>query len=450
MADTVMPEPVDARVEALRKERDRRAVKTSATWIATQAMEHAIRLVAIPLSLSLLGVEQYGLWLVVGSLIAWGGLTDLGLAPGLINVVASAQGRGDGEGMRQAISTAFAAYGALAVAVGLTAVGLVGWDALPGILGANDGRMAAKARMLVLVCGLAFAGTTITRVVGTTAQALQEGYLVSYAQLASSLTTLLLIAVLAQSGGSLLQFALAATVPQLLSQTLLGIYLFGWRHPDLMPQRCAIGTAALGQLWRYAGPLTTFQLANMMALYSANLLVANRLGPAAVPQYSVPYAASAILITAASNIVTPYMPAVAEAHAKKDLHWLREKAKGMLVVSTGLALAGGTLLTIAGPWLLSHWTGGSIRPSHGLMAWFAFFAVARSAGIAVSSVSHGLDLVKSSAWTSMAASSFYVISAWFSVGWLGIAAIPLSAGAASLGYSIANVPGIRTKLRNCR
>src|ERR1019366_6915513 len=91
--------------------------------------------------------------------------------------------------MRRAISTALAAYGVLAALVAALALGLSQWRGLPGLLGAREGGAAGGVRMLVLVCGLIFAASALTRVVSTTASALQEGYLGAYWQVAGSVAS---------------------------------------------------------------------------------------------------------------------------------------------------------------------------------------------------------------------------------------------------------------------
>ena len=207
-----------ARGRDTEQDRDRRALHTGAVGLAVQVLTHAIRMVVIPLSIAMLGVEQYGLFLVVGSLVAWGGVTDLGLAPGLINVVATAHGRGDREGVRRAISTAFAAYGVLAVVVALLAVGASRWEGLPDLLGARTPELAESGRMLVVVSGLILAASTVTRVVSTTARALQEGYWGSYAHLTGSLVGLGTLYLVAQAGTGLVGYVLAVSLPPMLCE----------------------------------------------------------------------------------------------------------------------------------------------------------------------------------------------------------------------------------------
>ena len=424
-----------------RRRRDRRARTTGAVGVVVQVVNQGIRLVVIPLAIKMLGVEQYGLWLVVGSLVAWGGLTDLGLAPGLINVVARAEGRGDRQEMRRAISTAFAAYGVLAVLVAALAFGLSRWSGLAGLLGARTPELAASGRMLVLVCGLIFAASTLTRVVSTTTNALQKGYLGYLSYLAGSLASLgLLFALVAVGRGGLLSYVLVVSVPPLLAQMGLAGYVFGLLHRDLRPALRWFDIASLRTLWGFAGPLTVYQMANLGVLYSANLLIANRLGAGMVPQYSVPYAAFAVFIAAAFLIVTPYTPALAEAKARGDWQWIKKRTSHLLLVSVGMFMAGALVLTLAGQPLIRWWTHKAVHPPMGLLVALMIFGVFRVAGNTINEVLTGLGLVRLTAGAFVGVSAFYVITAWLALPAFGLITVPVVCGIAHMVYLAVSLP----------
>ena len=431
----------DAAAAGHARRRDLRARTTGAVGVVTQAVNQGIRLVVIPLSIRMLGLEQYGLWLVVGSLVAWGGMADFGLAPGLINVVATAQGRGDRQGMRRAISTAFAAYGVLAVAVAALAMGLSRWSGLPGLLGARTPALAESGRMLVLVCGLIFAASTLTRVVSTTTSALQKGYLGCFSFLAGSLASLgLLFALSAGGRGGLLSYVLVVSVPPLLAQMGLAGYVFGLLHRDLRPAWKWFDVASLRTLWGFAGPLTVYQLANLGVLYSANLLIANRLGAGMVPQYSVPYAAFAVFITTAMLIVTPYTPAIAEAKARGDWHWIKKRAIHLLLASVGMFMAGALVLTLAGQTFIKLWTHKAVQPTIGLLIALLIFGVFRVAGNTINEVLTGLGLVRFTAGAFLAVSVFYVVASWLALPVFGLVAVPVVCAIAQVVYLAVSLP----------
>jgi O-antigen/teichoic acid export membrane protein len=416
--------------------------------VVVQVVNQGIRLVVIPLSIKMLGVEQYGLWLVVGSLVAWGGVTDLGLAPGLVNVVATAQGRGDRQEMRRAISTAFAAYGVMALVVAALATGLSRWSGLPGLLGARTPQLAESGRMLVLVCGLIFAASTLTRVVSTTTSALQKGYLGYLSYLAGSLASLGVLLALASGGrGGLLSYALVVSVPPLLAQICLAGYVFGQSHRDLRPGLRWCDGGSLRTLCGFAGPLTVYQLANLGVLYSANLLIANRLGAGMVPQYSVPYAAFTVFIAAASLIVTPYTPAIAEAKARGDWHWIKRRTGQLLLTSVGLFMAGALALTIVGRPFIELWTSKAVQPTMGLLVALMFFGVFRVAGNTINEALTGLGLVRYTAGAFAAVSVFYVATSWLALPAFGLITVPIICGVAQMAYLAVSLPVAFRRIR---
>jgi len=419
-------------LKGVRLRRDRQALKTAGAGVAVQTVGYVVRLVVIPLSLKLLGTEKYGLWLTIGSLVSWGGIADLGFSPGLVNVVAGASGQADRKIMLRHISTAFAAYGALAGLLALAVLAASQWHGLPGMLGARTPELARETRLLVAVCGLIFAGMMLTRVIPTVCSALQEGYLGAWAYLGGSVGSLVLLLPLTWRGGSLLSFTLAMGIPPLAAQVALGVYLFGRRHPDLRPTLRSCDYSSLRALWGLGAPLSLQQAANLAILYSANILIANRLGPGAVSQYSVPYAMFAILTVTAWLVVSPYLPAYAEAAARGDWHWIRRRAIAALAATAALLGGGGALLVLAGPTVIRLWAGGAIKPGTGLLAALACFCLLKAASNANGMLLTGLGLVKLLAGLYLTVAVLYGAGAWFLLPRLGIIAVPLAGAAAHL------------------
>jgi O-antigen/teichoic acid export membrane protein len=438
LAGVMEPQTAETQ-ESVRRRRDWHAVKTGVVGVAVQVVSYAIRLVVIPLSIQMLGGERYGLWLVVGSLVAWGGAADLGLAPGLVNLLATAHGRGDRDGMRRVISTAFAAYGVLSAVLAALAVGASRWGRLPGLLGAREAGLADSARLLVVVCGLIFAVSMLTRVVNTTSSALQEGYLGSYASLAGSLMGLGLLFGLARNRGGLLSYAFVVSVPPLVAQMGLAVYLFGWRHRDLRPGLGWCDIASLRRLWAVGAPLMVYQLSTMAILYSANLLIANRLGAGEVVRYSVPYAAYAVINGIVWLLVSPYLPALTEASLRRDWAWVQTRSKQALLIGVGLTAAGCCAVIVAGDWLIKTWTRGSVHPSLGLLVGLSFFSVLAIGSSITGLWLQGLTLVRQLAWIYGATTSLTALIAWAILPNLGIVAIPICFGLGAGVQILANL-----------
>ncbi len=88
-------------------ERYRRVVLTTLSACLAKVIVALTLLVSVPLTLSYLGPERYGLWMTVGSVVAILSFSDFGIGNGLVNAVSEANGKDDRELARRYVSSAF-------------------------------------------------------------------------------------------------------------------------------------------------------------------------------------------------------------------------------------------------------------------------------------------------------------------------------------------------------
>ena len=88
---------IDLSTAERRVRRGRRALTSTASTLLARGIAVAVSFVAIPLSVSYLGIERYGIFVAVASLATLFVFADLGLGNGLLNLVADAHGRDDRE-----------------------------------------------------------------------------------------------------------------------------------------------------------------------------------------------------------------------------------------------------------------------------------------------------------------------------------------------------------------
>ena len=96
-----------ATVEGRSRERYRRVLLTAASSLTAKGITALTMLVSVPLTVSYLGTERYGLWMTLSSLIALFSFADLGIGNGLVNSLAEAHGRGDRAAAVGVVSSAF-------------------------------------------------------------------------------------------------------------------------------------------------------------------------------------------------------------------------------------------------------------------------------------------------------------------------------------------------------
>ncbi len=88
-------------------ERYRRVALTTASAGLTKLATALILFVSVPLTLSYLGPERYGLWMTIGSVVTLLSFSDFGIGNGLVNAISEAHGKQDRELAREYVSSAF-------------------------------------------------------------------------------------------------------------------------------------------------------------------------------------------------------------------------------------------------------------------------------------------------------------------------------------------------------
>lgn len=115
------------------------------------AVTLASGLVVTPIIVAALGTEQFGIWALIGSILGFIGLLDLGIGPSVIRFAAEQRGRNAREETSELTSTAFAIYLVLALVTTLLAVALA-W-LLPVVIEISDQHVRAAQIALVLSVG---------------------------------------------------------------------------------------------------------------------------------------------------------------------------------------------------------------------------------------------------------------------------------------------------------
>jgi O-antigen/teichoic acid export membrane protein len=184
----------------------------------------------VPFTLHHVGTRMYGYWLASGELLAYAGLSDLGVLTTLPWLIADADGRRDREELRKLVSTGAAAGAITGAGYALIVTGL--WLLLPSVMHLGPSERALVQGPLVIV---AISGCVAQplRVFNTVISGLQDVKFGGTIGVTNWLLGFALTVVLLMRGEGLYALAWAAALPPLLSG--LWHFLRVWRvAPDLM------------------------------------------------------------------------------------------------------------------------------------------------------------------------------------------------------------------------
>jgi O-antigen/teichoic acid export membrane protein len=363
--------------DASGQDRSRRLVSGIVTAVASRGVGALAPLLLVPLTLSYLGTELYGLWMAATALTSMALFADLGLGNGLMTKLAPCYASGDTATARRFIATAYAAL--TVVAVGLCALLWAVSDVVPWASMFNTAD-AGAARTVALVCLTAFLVNIPLALVQRVQYAYQQVAQSNMWQATGSLWSVVLVVAAVQAELSPTLVVAAAVAGPVLGNALNTAWAFGRQSRFLAPRPGDVDVASAGGLLRLGGQFFVLSIVTSLSLNVDNLVIAHVLGLGAVTEYSVP----ARLFTALGLLVTlvnlPLWPANGEALARGDVAWVRAVTRRMTLASGCAVLLPAVVLVLAGDLVLDVWVGGSVDTSPwllvGLACWWLLLATA--------------------------------------------------------------------------
>ncbi len=360
-------------------ERFRRVFWTATASSLAKAINTLTVLVSVPITLSYLGTERYGLWMTVTSIVAFLGFADLGIGNVIMNLVSEANGKNDAEAARKHISNAF--FMLICITIGLTFLFVlfypnIDWGRFFNLSSSIAKQEAGPALITFIACFLVNLPLSI---VPRIQMSYQEGYLSSIWQAISNLFGLagLVLAVHLQAG--LPWLVLVITGASALGNLLNGIHLFGFLRPWLRPRWRDLDSPIARQILAVGFLFLILQMTNAITYSADNIIIARVLGPEAVTDFAVPSRLFVIAYSVLYMLLSPLWPAYGEASARGDDSWAKDTLVkvilAMVVVCSVFSLA----MIVFGEQILQIWTGSRVPFSLPLMiglgAWTTLSAV---------------------------------------------------------------------------
>ena len=379
--------------EGRAQERHRRVALTAAASALAKVLSVGTALISIPLTLHYLGVERFGMWMTISSLIAMLAFADFGIANGVLSAVAQAHGRDDRADLQRVVSSGFFMLSAIAACLlGLFAAAYaqVPWHAVFNVQGELARAEAGPALAVFVVC---FACAIPLSVVQRVQMGLQQGFRASLWQCVGSVCALAGVLLAIKLQGGLPWLVLAFAGAPLLAALLNSLHFYYFSRPELRPRLASCAAADATRLARMGALFFVLQVTVAVAYASDSLVIAQLLGASAVAEYAVPEKLFGLIALTVAMVLAPLWPAYGEAIARGDHAWVRRTLKRSLLMALGLAAVASVCMVIAGPFLLRWWVGDTLATSMALMVALAVWKVVEAGGNAVAVYLNGAHVI---------------------------------------------------------
>ena len=421
-------------------ERHRRMLLSAGASAAAKAISISAALISVPLTLHYLGAERYGMWLALSSVLAILSFADLGIGNGLLGQVAAAHGQDDIAAMRRAISSAFGIL--TLIAAGILIAFTIAYPFVPWrvVFNAVDPVAVQESGPAIAVFAACFALNIPAALVQKVQTGLQDSFITSLWQCAGSLLALAGIVIATRLQLGLPWLVLAFLGAPLMVAIANSLIFFLRQRPDIAPRLSAFSRSAAAKTVRVGLLFLVLQIVAAVSYASDPLIIAHILGPAAVPQYSVPERLFALVGMVVAMGLAPLWPAYGEAISRSDHAWVRATLFRSIGIAAIIASVGSILVGFFAPNLLDLWVGSAIQASPILIVGLALWKVLEAVGIAIAMFLNGSHVVQFQVVVALLTGAFILIlkfifvdrfgvsgSVWATIiGWTLFSLLPMS------------------------
>ena len=288
-----------------------------------------ISIVLLPISLSVLSLEVYGVWLTINSVLLWLGYLDLGLGSGLKNKLGEAIAQSDYSKAKRMISTAYFTVGLLMLFAALFYSIISSFLNFTQIFG-NPAPSVVNAELLyttVNVVVYLFFLRFIFQLINSIMDAVQKLFWTKIISVASQLLILSSILLLKHySEPNIITLGLIFSLSPVVC-LLGGSILFFCKNQELSPSIFKVDFSLVKEIYSVGFKFLLVQL-NMLVLFqSSNLIIINYIGPSEVVEYSIAFNLFSMMNIAFSTIAAPYWSAYSNAWFQGDIDWIRSAQK---------------------------------------------------------------------------------------------------------------------------
>jgi O-antigen/teichoic acid export membrane protein len=379
--------------EGRAQERYRRAALTTLVSYGARGVTLVTTLVSVPLTLSYLGLERYGMWMTISSIIAMLSFTDFGIGNGLLNSIAETHGRGDTDQAARFVSSALAMLACVALGVGLlfaVAYPFTPWSRVFNVTSSTAVSEAGLATAVFAACFLLNMPLSVSQQVRI---GYQEGYVNALFVGAGNLLALALVLVAIVARASLPVLVLAMAGAPLLT-SLLNAALLARSRPHLVPRLALISRRSSSALLRTGMLFFVLQIAVAVG-YTSNVIVAAQvIGPAAVAEYTVATKLFLIPTTLITLALMPLWPAYREAITRGDGRWVRLTFRRSLQLVFAIGIPSSVVLVVLSGPLIGLWVGNAVQPSFLLIAGVGTWTVVSGVGNAFAMLLNGAQVIR--------------------------------------------------------
>ncbi|NMB65016.1 MAG: oligosaccharide flippase family protein [Spirochaetes bacterium] len=350
-------------------ERYRLIIMSAVTNFGAKAVTSILSLVTVPLTFNYMGVEIYGLWMIVSSLVVWLQLSDLGIGNGLLNALTEAYGRNDIEAANNYITTSVMSLTILSIAAIYPTYLLsfyMPWDL---VLNIHDPGYIEIVKKCFFIVGIFFLISMPLTVVTKIFIAYQLGFIPNIFQIIVSIVSLILLIICIFLKLNILWFAALMSLAPLIGSIFLWIIFF--RKMDWYSFNFNF-FEGFKRLANSSLPLFILQIFALMINNLTNIIISNKANLTLVSEFNIVYKVYLFIFFIGTAISIPFYPAIRESLVSGDVKWANKSIKRVLFFRVTIVFCSSLPFLFIGDRLISLWVGHNLVYPLDCLGWLLF------------------------------------------------------------------------------
>lgn len=337
----------------------KRLALNTASNMGTLILKLAITFIMTPILIKNLGNYDYGIWEMIGAVIGYMGMLDLGIRPAVSRFAARYIALEDEPGLKTLYSTAW--FFLLTVGL-LIAVILSFWGVFFPELIAEGATNTQRYTLLLLILAAQILITFPSYAAESYMESYQEYYLKNNITIVNSIVGFLVIYLFITPANALVLLA-AVNAFGICTKYIFLVWFMQYRRPFLKIRTAYFSYQQLKELLRFSIKTVIQGISTKIENATDSLVIGTILGPASVPLFSVPANLLNHIRGICITLTHVFMPYLSGLSATND----QEKIKSVYISGSKLIVSLTLLLTIGamslGEDFLRLWVGPEISNS---------------------------------------------------------------------------------------
>jgi O-antigen/teichoic acid export membrane protein len=334
-------------------------------WVSKLAGT-VVQLVQVPVFLHYWSVNLYGEWMIVNAIPAYLAFSNIGFGSVAGNEMTMLEAAGDREGALRVFQSCWWLIAAICGATALLLTAVLLLVPVAGLLKLSV-ISEGDARWIILYLGLSVLLGQFEQLMGAAYTCVGRYPYGSFLKSMMSLAAFAAMMVPVALGQGPRTTALLFAAANMLGTVVFGALVrhdipwlrYGWQH------------ARRSEIRRMSAPAIAFMgfpLGNALNLQGTLLVVGYALGPLDVVIFSTARTVSRVALQMVQMVNITFWPELSLAYGAKDDNLLRTLHRRACQLALAVAVVIVAAMMSFGPWFLTHWTGGQVPPSRGLLS----------------------------------------------------------------------------------